>query len=108
MRLRVLPETQSGSWSIGLAAAFVVVFLLVRILDRFTDLELLQPGPYLGLICAAAGTGALITGLVSIIVSRERSILVFLALAVGLYALLLLISLVWLTFLGGSLFHLSF
>lgn len=62
----------------------------------------------LGMAIGAAGVAALIMGLISLFKKGGRSFLAFLSLAVGLYALLFLSFLVWLTFFGGSLIHLNF
>ncbi|GEM_PF-1123422 len=105
--MKILPETRSGKWAVGLATAFVLVFLIAVILSRF-NLSLGTAGIVLGLGLGVAGSCALVIGLISLFKNHERSFLAFLSLAVGLYALLFLAFLVWLAFFGGSLFTLNF
>lgn len=89
--MSILPKTSLGRWSVCLAAVIVLLSVLTPVLVYRSGLEL-EPGS-VGLMALAAafgisGVGALVTGLISIIKSKERSILVFLALAVGLFALI--------------------
>jgi hypothetical protein len=89
MRISILPKRSLARWSVGLAAAFILLSILFAVLTRLDG----EPGPF-ALIFIANITigisfiGALITGLISIIKSKERSILVFLAVLVGFGALL--------------------
>ena len=97
MRISILPKTSLGRWSVGLAAAFILLFVLVLVLAYLgvSAAELVDFSS-VGLIIAAAfgisGIGSFVTGLISIIKSKERSILVFVAVVgIGLFTLMFLI-----------------
>ena len=89
MRISVLPKTSLGRWSVGLAAAFTLLSVLFAVL---TGLGGAGPGPVAPIVIATiifgiSGIAALVTGLISIVKRKERSILVLLAAAVGLSCL---------------------
>ena len=87
MRISILPKTSLGRWSVGLAAA---CFLppLVQWLAGLESHSVVDP---VALIVTVAlgilGIGSFVTGLISIIKRKERSILVFLAVIVALFIL---------------------
>jgi hypothetical protein len=94
MRVTILPKTPLGKWSTGLVVAFVVLLvaflLLVASGQRggetfFSNLVLTIPM----LLAGTSGMLAFLTGLVGVIRNRERSLLVFLAMSIGLYVLIL-------------------
>ncbi len=102
MRISILPRTSLGKWSVALAAAFVVISVihgLVTPARPSPDAPVLPPSTtvvamgisrmvalIIGLASAIAG---FVTGLISIIIkSSERSILVFLAVAMGFFVLI--------------------
>lgn len=87
-----MPKTRLGKWSVGLIAAFFLLFLLLQVLVAsgqrggetfFSNLALAIPGLSMGMV----GVLAFFTGTVGIIKSKERSILVFLATLIGLFVL---------------------
>jgi len=88
MRISILPKSLLGWWSIGLVVANILFFVLSQVI--------LGPGPdynmplayTLTIVLAGIAGAAFVTGLVSIIKSKERSILVFVAMAIGLYSLI--------------------
>jgi hypothetical protein len=88
MRITILPKTPLGWWSVGLVVANILFFVLSQVV--------LGPGPDYNMALAYALTAiamgiavaAFITGLISMIKSKERSILVFLSTAIGLYSLM--------------------
>jgi hypothetical protein len=89
VRISILPKTSLGRWSVGLAAAVILVVVLNILLQHSVDFE---PGSvalriFFVALCIS-GIGSLVTGLISIIKSKERSILTFLTLVVGLFTLL--------------------
>ena len=93
MRVSILPKSHLGKWSTRLIAAFVVFFvefqLLVALGQRggetfFSNLALTIPI----LLAGTSGVLAFLTGLTGVIRKREQSILVFLAMLVGLFVLL--------------------
>jgi hypothetical protein len=88
VRITVLPKTSLGKWSVGLIAVFILFLALFIILvvsgqrgdeTFFSNLLLTVPM----LIAGTCGVAAFVTGLIGIIKSKERSILVFLAIFVG-------------------------
>ena len=89
MRISVLPKSSLGRWSVGLAAAFILLSILFAVLTRLGG----EPGPFalifiVNIVIGISFIAAFVTGLISIIKRKERSILVFLAVLVGFGALL--------------------
>jgi hypothetical protein len=89
MRIIVLPKTTLGKWSVGLAIAFIVVFAIAAGLlnDRWgldENGNLINPvlTVVLTIIIVAPSGAALVTGLISVIKRRERSVLVFLGMLI--------------------------
>jgi len=97
MKLYFLPKTILGKWSACLIVAFVLLFVMFQILvasgqrggETFLDNLLLTIPMFLAGIC---GISSLVAGLVGIIISKERSILVFLASVVGLFVLVFVVG----------------
>ncbi len=93
MRISLKPRTIMGKWSIGLIIAFFLffaVFLILIALGQrggdtfFSNLALTIPM----LLAGVSSVSALVTGIIGIVKSRERSVLVFLATAIGLIVLI--------------------
>ena len=89
MQIGILPKSSLGKWSVGLAAAFILLSILFAVLTGLGG----EPGPFVLIFIANIAIGisfiaAFITGLVSIIQSKERSILVYLSVLIGFGALL--------------------
>jgi len=93
MRVTILPKTPIGKWSTGFIGAFFVFFITFLLLVAsgqrggetfFSNLALTIPM----LLAGTSGVLALFTGLISVIRNRERSILVFLAMLIGLFVLI--------------------
>ena len=88
MRISILPKSLLGWWSVGLVVANILFFVLSQVI--------LGPGPdynmalayTLTIVATGIAVAAFVTGLISIIKSKERSILVFVAMAIGLYSLI--------------------
>ena len=86
MRTIILPKTPLGRWSVGLVIAIIVLFTFVpEVANR--SLEVAASS---GFACLAGA--ALVTGLISIIKNKERSILVFLTTVLGLFALIIAVG----------------
>jgi small-conductance mechanosensitive channel len=92
MRVTILPKTPLGKWSIGFIGAFVVFFVTFLLLvtsgqrggeTSFSNLVVTIPL----LLAGTSDVLAFRTGPVGIIRNRERSILVSLAILIGLYVL---------------------
>ncbi len=99
MRITILPKTPLGKWSVGLAIAFILLFVLFQILVA-TGLRGAMVGsrsiPYLNWNLALyasglSGIAALVTGIIGII-RKERAIPVFLATLIGLFVLFFLLG----------------
>jgi len=82
MHISVLPKTTLGKWSVGLAIAFILSFLLAEVLYGHNPDSNQVPGVILAIIFVGIGGAAFITGLISVIKQKERSILVFIAMAI--------------------------
>jgi predicted Abi (CAAX) family protease len=88
VRITVLPKTSLGKWSVGFVVAFILFFALLLIFvasgqrgdDKFFS-NLLLAVPVL--LAGTCGVAAFVTGLIGVIKSKERSILVFLAILIG-------------------------
>jgi len=91
VRISILPKTSLGRWSVGLTIAFILFYILAEVLYGF---EVLGPelNPALGNALTIVATGisgaAFVTGLVSMIKRKERSVFVFVTTAIGLYSLI--------------------
>ena len=95
MRITILPKTSLGRWSVSLAAAFILVVVLNILLGKACNVLEFNSGSielriFFVALCIS-GIGTLVTGLISIIKSKERSILTFLALVVGVFTLFFII-----------------
>ncbi len=93
MRISILPKCSLARWSVGLAAAFILLSILFAVLTRLGG----EPGPFALIFIANIVIGisfiaAFITGLISIIKSKERSILVLLAVLISFGALLFFLN----------------
>ena len=99
MKITLSPTTKLGKWSIGLCIAFLILMVIVFMSVIFSAkdeisenfFEPLWPAVTL-LIAGACEMIASVLGVVSIIKNKERSILVFFAVGVGLFALFFLIG----------------
>jgi hypothetical protein len=93
MKIAIAPGTIPGKISIGLIGGFCLFLALLFILAAagqrggdtfFSTLALAVPG----LLAGISGIAAFFTGVIAITMSRERSILVFFAVFIGLFVLL--------------------
>jgi hypothetical protein len=101
MKSDFLPKTTLGKWSIGLVivaiCCFVVFIIEVALGLRGGDsLDFSDPsqlGPAIPILLAGVFfVSAMVTGLIGIVKNRERSVLVFLAVAIGMFVLLLVLG----------------
>ena len=89
MGLSVLPKTSLGRWSLGLAIAFILLFVLAAgpLREQWglnENEELVNPVLTIVLTIILVGTSgaALVTGLIGAIKRKERSVLVFLGMLI--------------------------
>ncbi len=96
MMLGLKPETILGKFSIGFILAYFLLFAVFMVLvgsgqkaddTLYSNLVLTIPGALAGLSAVAA----LVTGALGIIRSRERSLLVFISSATGLYLIIAIV-----------------
>ena len=86
-----MPKTPLGKWSTGLAVASILFFASRLVL---IPVEPSDPGynsvlDFAVIIVVAVISGAaLVTGLISIVKSKERSVVVFVSTAIGLWFLI--------------------
>ena len=97
MKSTLLPTTTLGKWSTGLIIAFFVsalVFVILVASGQRGDDTLFQFTALTipGLLAGVFVLSAMVTGIIGIVKSRERSLLVFLATAIGLLLLLLVVG----------------
>ncbi len=90
-----MPHTKLGKWSVGLIIGFIVLLLVFYGLvlsgqrggeKYFDNLILAIPFTLAGL----CGIAAFITGILAVLMKRERTILVFLAIAIGAFVIIFL------------------
>lgn len=92
MKVNFIPTTNLGKWS---GRFIVVFFVLLAVFYLFVASgqrggETFFSNPLLAttiLAAGAAGAAAFFTGIVSILIRKERAILVFVATAIGLFVL---------------------
>jgi uncharacterized protein YacL len=83
-----LPKTSLGKWSVGLAIALILVLVLVGILTAgFTFGPGFNPvlAVVLKIILAGMPGAVFVTGLISMIKRKERSIIVLVSIALGFW-----------------------
>ena len=104
VRIRILPKTKLGWWSLGLAAAMPVLFFIGM---SFTNLLyksvpaggtilkdiVLRPALALTMLAGmVSGISAFIIGLIAIIRQKERALLVYSATIIGALLVLFLLG----------------
>ena len=97
MKVELVPKTRLGKWSVRLIAAFLLLFFLAQIVvaigriqgafdtGLFNFYQILIPAAIIP--AGICGVAAFLTGLISIIKYKERSILVFISCVFGFLVL---------------------
>jgi cytochrome bd-type quinol oxidase subunit 2 len=97
-----MPKTKLGKWSIKLILVFFTLFILVQIIaavgrsqgafdsSSLNVFQLLMP--IIIIPAGICGVAACVTGIISIIKSKERSVFVFFSTAIGLFVLLFVLG----------------
>jgi hypothetical protein len=91
MGVTILPKTPLGKWSTGLFVASILFFALCQVLIPFEPSDpRFNPVLAFAVVIVAAGISgaAFVTGLISMIKSKERSAFVFVSTAIGLWFLI--------------------
>jgi hypothetical protein len=90
--INLLPKTSLGRWSLGLAIAFILLFVLAAgpLREQWgldENGELVNPAltVVLTIILVAISGAALVTGLVSAIKRKDRSVLVFVGMIIAFW-----------------------
>ena len=94
MRVHFKPKTKLGKWSAWLIVAFAVFVGAASFRGKFLE-------PVVPFYATQLGIAAFITGLISILRSKERSLAVYLAIGFGSFTLILQIRFM-LFILGGG------
>jgi len=97
MKVDIMPKTVPGKWSVWLIAVFIVLFASFRLFvvagqrggEGFFD-NLLLAIPML--LAGISGIASFFTGLLGVTRYRERSILVYPAMIIGLCVLLFTVA----------------
>jgi len=92
MRISILPKTSLGKWSTGLIiAAFImpVVFIIEMVLNSWSGMWSVVIPIILGAVFAFS---SMVIGIIGIVKSKERSILVFIATVLGAFALIIAVG----------------
>jgi len=90
MGIAILPKTLLGKWSAGLVVAAILFFALGGALFPFEPSDSrFNPVLALTVIIVVVGISgaAFVTGLISMIKSKERSVVAFVSTAIGLWFL---------------------
>jgi hypothetical protein len=92
-RITLLPKTSWGWWSFGLVIVIIMLFggVLDQILTLFGVVEVPSGSTLernLSIGFAVISAAAVVTGFIGIARRRERSILVFITMVIGLFALI--------------------
>ena len=104
VRISILPKIKLGWWSLGLAAAMLVLFFIGMSFTHLlyksvpaggTILKDIAVRPALALTMLAgmvSGISAFVTGLIAIIRQKERAILVYVATLIGALLIIFLLG----------------
>jgi hypothetical protein len=98
MNSTLLPKTTLGKWSIGLIIAAFLLFVVffIEVASGFhggDTLDFSNFWPAIPILLAGVSViSSLVTGIIGIVKSKERSILVFLATTLGVFALIFVVG----------------
>ena len=91
MRISMLPKTPLGWWSVGLGMPTLLLFTYPLVV-RLGPMASFIAAAYFNKALLALGIAALIIGLIATIKNKERSILIFLAMLLGLFDLVFVLG----------------
>jgi len=99
MKLAVLPKTQKGKWSVGLFILFILLAISGGLISSITEDSIEYPNPInsplLGTVIYlmfAAAIIASITGLTAILKDKEKALLVYLSIPLGIIYFIVIIA----------------
>ena len=99
MKITLSPTTKLGKWSVWLCVAFLILIVIAFMSVIFSAKDEISQNFFdplwaavTLLIAGACGIFALVLGVISVIKNRERSVLVFLAIAIGVIALVFVVG----------------
>ncbi len=89
MKAYSLPKTALGKWSIGGIVGSIVFALLAGLMDEFFTKYAIANT--LMLVAGISGASAFFTGIIGIIKSKDRSVIVFTATIIGFIIILVFV-----------------
>ncbi|MFH1112103.1 MAG: hypothetical protein V1712_03505 [Patescibacteria group bacterium] len=99
MKTKFLPKTRLGKWSMWFGAGFIAYMVFVSpimmALNQQTADWQVWARPItiaIGLLVMASGLGAFITGFVSFFKYKERAVLIYITIFIGLLAVIFLLG----------------
>ena len=91
MRISILPKTRLGRWSVGLAVALILFFIFAIFFGPKVEESTWQVALTL-VACGILAAAAFVTGLIGVVRNKERSILVFLIMVLGVFCLIIILG----------------
>ena len=88
MQTSILPKTPLGRWSVVLGVASIIIIVL-RILASESNYNMALAVTFT-IVSVGISGATFVTGLISVIRNRERSVLVFVGMLIGLW-----VALIW-------------
>ena len=103
MEVHFLPKTALGKWSVGLIVGSPLFFLLAMLIllwsgQRSEDIETFFSNLAIAipmLLAGICGISAFFTGIIGIIKSKDRSVIVFITTIMGFFIFLVVVSLLF-------------
>ncbi|MBI4743966.1 MAG: hypothetical protein HY776_03985 [Actinobacteria bacterium] len=92
-----MPKTYLGKWSVGLIIVFFLLFWLFQVLVASGQRggETFFSNPLLSVPISLAGISGILaffTGSISVVKNKERSVFVFISIALGLFVLIFVLG----------------
>lgn len=100
MKIKILPTTRQAKTALILILVSLILFVIGSVLPsetNYTGMEIIKHNPLQAIITimiSAAGIGALVLGLSSVIKEKERSVITFLVILIGAYNALNLVGVI--------------
>jgi len=94
MKIKILPMTPKAKIALILALADIILFVIGSVLPteiNYTGVEIIKHNPLQAIITIMVflvGVGAFILGLISVIKNKERSVIAFIVILIGVYNIL--------------------